>query len=111
MQYSRIFTVLEAPTNISPQPGVNAIVLHWNSPAVGGGAATVRQYNVKWEPGDMVLALSFQNTITVPATRTSTRISNLTSNTRYNIFVSATSSRNEEGARAEISATTCEFCY
>ena len=67
---------------------------------------------MRWGTGDTVSPESVQNNITVPATswRAETRITNLTSNTRYNIFISATSSRNEEGARARTSITTSEFC-
>ena len=84
-------------------------MLHWNSPAVGRRAATVRHYNVRWEQDDMVSASSFQNYITVPATRSSTRVTNLTSNSRYTILVSATSSTKKEGVRVDISATTGVF--
>ena len=95
------FTAFGAPRNVISTPLSDSLTLSWNEPDTGGGARTLRDYNVKWESG------AFNGEFQV--TDTSAQINGLQPNTKYNVNVSVITNRNEKGFPAVLDAVTCKL--
>jgi len=96
--------VFDAPNNVDYQGQSDFITLSWEAPDIGGGATSVARYLVSWNS-------SFSNPDDDEVEQTSTQISNLETNTRYTIAVSAISTRNDVGFAATVQASTCKLLF
>ena len=92
------FTAFGAPRNVISTPLSDSLTLSWNEPDNGGGARSIRDYNVEWESG------AFNGEFQV--TDTSAQINDLQPNTRYNVNVSVITNRNEKGFPAILDVVT-----
>ena len=97
-----LFLGFGPPLNVHYQAQVDTIMLSWNEPDQGGGAATVDGYKVRWS-----LKTKIEGEQQV--TGTSIRIPNLLSNAEYFITIIAISLVDRSNDAAIISATTGQF--
>ena len=101
------FTVYEKPSNlnsVSSSISNSSFKVTWDEPPDGGGASTIKEYVVIWNPN--------QKEISNSSTR-EVELSGLKSNTNYTFTVVARNINNKDGAVSDAAMeTTCkQFSY